>query len=200
MGRRFLGILGCVLLLATCKSRSKEGTVATTAPTNGKAETAAVERPPTRTAPLGLGEKAWNFSALAHNGQRVRLAEFLDKPVLVYFCAQSAAAPCHELASDLKRNWLELNASLSMVFAVTADDVVVQREYGAEHEIPFLLLADGSGELRRAFGVPEGGIMSYLLDRDASARRVFSPPTLHHATEVRQALQELGLLLPAYPL
>lgn len=190
----------CALLLGSvgCKTKTSTDAAANTA-VKSEQKTAAVVAP-VLSKPLAVGEQAWDFTALAHNGQRVRLSDFLDKPVVVYFCAQVSAAPCAELARGLTQQWLELNPALSMVFGVSADDTVVQREYGIEHEVPFLFLADSSGQLQRAFGVPAGSVVSYLLDRERKVRAVFSPPAgTSHAAEVRAALQQ-DAPLPTYPL
>jgi peroxiredoxin Q/BCP len=155
---------------------------------------------PKRDQPFAVGDVVWDFASLAQTGQRVRLHDFADKPVLVYFCPSNSVEACSALADTLTQRWLEVNPHLSMVFGVTQDDLITQREFGVLHEVPFLFLADTEGTLARGFGLAPGAVTSFLIDKDAHVRKVFTPPTANHPAEIVAALTELHLLAPAQPL
>jgi peroxiredoxin len=156
---------------------------------------------PVRSQPLARGDQAFDVTALAHNGQRILLSQFDDEPVVIYFCAHLTAAPCAELAAHLTRSWLQLNYTLSMVFAVTAQNTLEQREWAIEHESPFLFLADPESKLRAAFGVAPDAFASYLLDKERRVVAVWTPPQPGaHAQQIEAALREAGLLHEPYPL
>lgn len=156
---------------------------------------------PVLTKPLARGEQAFDVTAIAHNGQRALLSQFGDGPVVVYFCAHLTAGPCAELAAHLTRSWLQLNNTLSMVFAVTAQNTLEQREWAIEHEAPFLFLADPESKLRAAFGLASDAFASYLLDTERRVVAVWAPPAPSaHAQELEAALREAGLLKAPYPL
>jgi peroxiredoxin Q/BCP len=149
---------------------------------------------------LAVGEAVWDFAALAQTGQRVRQHDFADKPIVVYFCPSNAAQACSDLADAITKSWLDLNPHLSMVFGVTTDDMLTQREFGILHEVPYLFLSDADGTLARGFGVAQGAVVSYLVDKDAKVRQIFAPPSSAHPAELVRALGELGLRGPAQPL
>jgi peroxiredoxin Q/BCP len=186
--------------LAACACKPKTATPGTTSSKPGPAPLP-VAPAPKPTKPLQVGDSVWDFSALAQTGQRVRLHEFSNKPVLIYFCPNSFVEPCLGLALELTRQWLDINPHVSMVFGVTPEDAIVQREFGIEHELPYLLLSDRKSELSSSFGLGVGSFVSYLVDKDGKVLHVFNPPAAGaHSAEVVRVLTELKLLSPAPPL
>jgi peroxiredoxin len=192
-----LGLLGFALSCAT--ACSKPGTEAAGGPAvSHEVALAEAELP---SAPLVAGSIVNDFRALGHTGERVRLSRYLKKPVLVYFCPQDNAPACVQLATGLRDQWLKLNSQLGMVFGVSPEDMQVHSAYGAEHKLPFLMLADGTHQLEKTFGLGSGNMVSFLVGSDRKILRVFSPPAgIQHATEVIKALTDLGLAQPSDPI
>lgn len=182
-----------------CKSQSAEEA---DAPDEGvKKEAELTERPPVfPEAPLGAGAKVYDFSALAHNGQQVRLSDFWSKPVVVYFCSQNNADVCTSLALAIRDAWTDLHAQVGMVFAVSPEPTVVHREFSSEHKLSHLFLTDADATLHRIFGIQPGAVVSYLIDRNGVVREVFAPPAPNHGVEILDALTKLGLRGPDYPI
>jgi peroxiredoxin Q/BCP len=151
--------------------------------------------------PLTAGEQVFDFQALAHTGQRVKLSAFLDKPVVVYFCPQDTAELCTDLASGLRDAWLELNAHVSMAFAVSPEPTPIHREFAIEHELPHLFLADTSGKVREIFGLKPGVAIGYLVGEQRQILRVLQPASgAAFIADLQKALAELGLLRAPYPI
>lgn len=139
---------------------------------------------PNREVPIGQNEEVFDFTALAHNGQRLKLSEFLHKPVFLYFCPQDRADVCTQVALALRDSWLKLNGELSMAFGVSVEDTFMHREFSSEHKLPFLLLADTESSVHRALGVKPGTVMGYLIGQDRRVLQVFpsmDPQALAHA-------------------
>lgn len=144
--------------------------------------------------PLRAQQKVQDVKALGHNGQRVTLGAFSERPLLVYFCPRVGDAACTQLATHLRDAWLELVGQVEMVLGVSLDEVVVQRAFASGEKLPQLLVSDGEHQVHRAFGRKPGDVVSYLVGTDKTILRVFEPPdTERHAQEVLKALQELGL-------
>lgn len=190
-------LLAALILTAGCKPRGDNAGAQASA---SAAPKEVLPEAPRRDKPLAVGEAVWDFAALAQTGQRVRLHDFADKPILVYFCPTNSAQACGELCDAITKSWLDLNPHLSMVFGVTGDDMLTQREFGIVHEVPYLFLTDTDGALARGFGVAQGAVVSYLIDKQAQVRQVFMPPSSAHPAEVVKALTDLGLRGPAQPL
>jgi thioredoxin-dependent peroxiredoxin len=173
-------------------------------PTETAATSSAVlgnETAPAPKAPLKAGEQVFNFTALAHNGQRLRVSEFLRRPVLVYFCAADRDPRCQQLALSLRDHWLTLNPSLSMAFGVTTEDTVIHRDFAAEHALPHLLIADSDNSVRRVFGVAPAATTAFLINGERQIVHVFT--TLNAASfaqDVLTILKQLGLERSAPPM
>jgi peroxiredoxin len=196
--RRLHAYLVVLLGVSGCKSGASESkaanqtTPAVTVPENEKA--------PALARPIGQGERAFDFTGLAHTGQRIRLSEFMNKPALVYFCPVAGSPPCTELAQGLRDEWLSLIPQLSMVLGVSGESTVVQREFAADLELPYLLIADQAGSVHAAMGQKPDAVASYLIGSDREVLKAFVPPRLaDHGQEVLSALDALGLLQPPPP-
>lgn len=146
---------------------------------------------PAPSGPLAPGQAVFDFTALAHTGQRVQLSEFLDKPVVVYFCSQNVAEVCTQLAQSFRDTWLELNSTISMVFGVSQEDTFVHRDFVSTNKLPLLMLADTEGSVHRVMGVRPGSVVSYLIGSDAKVMNTFTtlnPPT--HARDILTILTQ----------
>ncbi len=159
------------------------------------------EKAPTPSAPLIAGQTVYDFNALAHNGQRVQLSEFLDKPVVVYFCPNDRAQLCTDLAVTIRDAWLDLNSHVSMVFGISTEGTVMHRDFSSEHQLPHLLLADAKLSVHQVFGLEGGMATSYLIGKDLTILRVLpANGGAVHVAALKQALAELNLLNEPYPI
>jgi peroxiredoxin Q/BCP len=145
---------------------------------------------------LQAGEAAPDFEGIAHTGMRVRLSAFLARPVVVYFYKGDKTAEGTAEARGFRDAWLRILPVAGMVLGVSADDRVQHRDFATAEELPFLLVADESQKIARAFGVPsEGGRshpVTFVVGKDGKIAHVFAEPTVDgHAAEVLTFLQSL---------
>jgi peroxiredoxin Q/BCP len=133
------------------------------------------ERDPGRL--LAVGETAPNFEGIAHTGMRVRLSSFLGKPVVVYFYAEDKSPADTTLARGFRDEWLKFNEKVGMVLGVSANDRISHKDFATEEELPFLLIADESHAIAKAFGVPsENGAekrTTFIIGKDGKISKVF---------------------------
>jgi peroxiredoxin len=185
----------------SCRPQTKHGTGASSSASPQR--DAILEQKPTEfpTAPLAAGATAFDFSALAHTGQALKLSDFLERPSVVYFCAQDKAPPCTALAGSLRDSWTDLHAHLGMVFGVSPEPSIVHDDFASEQRLPFLLLSDSDGTINKVFGLQPGTVISYLIGTDRKILHVFSSPNPSaHAAEIVGVLTTLGLKRKDYPL
>jgi thioredoxin-dependent peroxiredoxin len=185
-----------------CKSGSKSGAAELKPSQAAQAEEILQQKPVEYpTAPLTAGATVFDFAALAHTGQALKLSDFLHRPSLVYFCAQDRAPACTALATSLRDNWTDLHAHIDMVLGVSPEPSVVHDDFASEHRLPFLLLSDSDNTLHRVFGLQPGAVASYLIGKDRKILQVFTAPNVKtHAAEVDAALTALNLKQEPYPL
>jgi peroxiredoxin Q/BCP len=136
------------------------------------------------------------FEGIAQTGMRVRLSSFLDKPVVVYFYSADTSPEAASEARGFRDAWLRIAPVSGMVLGVSTDDRVRHRDFATAEELPYLIVADESQKIARAFGVPiEGGrekCVTFVVGKDGRIARVF--PEVRpdgHAAEVLAVLESL---------
>ena len=66
-----------------------------------------------------------------------------------------------------------------MVVGVSSDSVASHDKFAQANSLPFTLLADANGSLRKAFGVPKTlgmlpGRVTYVIDPEGRVRHIFN--------------------------
>jgi len=131
------------------------------------------------TSPL-LNQPAPDFTREAHDGQQVRLADHRGKSVVVlYFYPKDGTPVCTKEACAFRDAYEEFTKLGAVVIGVSADSPERHRAFAASRALPFLLLSDKDGSLRKAFQVPKTlGILpsrvTYVIDNQGVIRHVFS--------------------------
>lgn len=194
LGRRLAGVFWFALAFAC--SREAEPVSATTEATTAAPRPSVVWPQE----PLRVQQQVQTFRALGHNGQRVMLEHFLERPLVVYFCPHVQEPACAQLATHVRDAWLELVGQVEMVLGVSVDELVVQRAFASKEKLPQLLVSDQEQEVHRAFGRKPGDRVGYLIGTDRTILRVFEPLDAERlGQQVLEALQELDLQRPPLP-
>ena len=102
---------------------------------------------------LQEGQKAPEFSAKDQNGNRISLADFAGKTVVLYFYPKDDTPGCTSEACDFRDNYQGLSAKDIVVLGVSVDDEKSHKKFIAKHNLPFPLLADTDKEIVTAYGV-----------------------------------------------
>jgi peroxiredoxin Q/BCP len=81
------------------------------------------------------------------------------------------------------------------VIGISSDSVRSHERFVEKHGLPFVLLSDEGGEVRKLYGVPNTlglfpGRATYVIDEEGVVRHVFSSQ-LQAARHVEQALETL---------
>jgi peroxiredoxin Q/BCP len=129
---------------------------------------------------LTVGDRVPDFTLPDQNGQLVSLAELLTSACLVLFFYPKDDTPgCTAEACAFRDEHEALAQAGATVVGVSADDVSSHRRFADRHRLPFRLLADRGGMLRRRFGVPRtlgliDGRVTYIIDAKGVVRHVFN--------------------------
>jgi peroxiredoxin Q/BCP len=157
------------------------------------------QRTSTSMTPSPLNQLAPDFSREAHNGQQVSLADFRGKQVVVlYFYPKDGTPVCTKEACGFRDVHEEFARAGAAVIGVSADSLDRHRAFAAEHGLPFLLVSDEDGTLRKAFRVPKPlgllpGRVTYVIDKQGIVRHVFSAlfSAQRHVTEALDVVRRL---------
>jgi thioredoxin-dependent peroxiredoxin len=148
---------------------------------------------------LRIGDQAPNFTAEAHTGQPFHLADYRNRHVVVLFFYPSDGTPvCTAEACAFRDSYADFVAAGSVVIGISRDSLDSHRTFAADHNLPFLLVSDRDGAVRKAFGVPTTlgilpGRVTYVIDKCGIIRHVFNSAfgASRHVTEGLRVVKQL---------
>ncbi len=125
------------------------------------------------------GDRAPEFVAEDQNGQRVALSDFLGKhAVVLFFYPRDDSPICTREVCAFRDSWEDFTAAGAEVLGVSGDSVSSHARFASSHALPYRILSDPRGELRRAFAVPRvmgllPGRVTFVIDASGIIRDVF---------------------------
>jgi thioredoxin-dependent peroxiredoxin len=102
---------------------------------------------------LKVGDKAPVFTGLDQNGQRISLANFKGKKLVIYFYPKDNTPGCTAESCDLRDNYARFQHQGYDIVGVSADDAVSHQKFIAKFDLPFPLIADTDLSVIKAFDV-----------------------------------------------
>jgi thioredoxin-dependent peroxiredoxin len=149
---------------------------------------------------IQVGDKAPDFTLPAQSGELVRLYDRLgERVVVLYFYPKDNTSGCTAEACAFRDSHEIFTDAGAEVIGVSSDSADRHAGFAAKHELPFTLLADKGGRVRKSYGVPPvlgllPGRVTYVIDRAGTVRCVFSSMTnigqhVSSALEVVRKLQ-----------
>src|SRR6516225_12418098 len=126
------------------------------------------------------GDKAPDFTLPSQSGDQVRLYDRLGQRVVVlYFYPRDDTPGCTAEACAFRDSYEVFTGAGAEVIGVSSDSVDRHAAFAGKHELPFTLLSDEGGKVRKAYGVPAAlgfipGRVTYVIDRNGTVRHVFN--------------------------
>lgn len=145
---------------------------------------------------LKPGDPAPNFELKDQNGQTVRLSWFRDKSaVVVYFYPKDDTSGCTKEACAFRDQFAEFRGLEAEVLGVSSDSEASHRAFAAKYHLPFRLLSDPGGRVRKLYRVRATlgiipGRETFVIGRDGTIRATFASQ-LQPEAHIRQALAGL---------
>ena len=100
--------------------------------------------------PIQAGDRAPDFTAPAHNGQQVSLADFRGKHVVVlYFYPKDGTPVCTKEACSFRDAYEGFIQAGATVIGVSGDSPDSHRAFASRQRLPFLLLSDQEARCAR---------------------------------------------------
>jgi peroxiredoxin Q/BCP len=98
------------------------------------------------------GRKAPAFTLESASGQRVSLADFAGKDVIVYFYPKDDTPGCTKEACGFRDLWKDLQKAGVVVLGVSADGPASHAKFAGKYRLPFTLLSDPERKVMAAWG------------------------------------------------
>ena len=143
-----------------------------------------------------VGSKAPDFSLRSQSEEIVGLKDFLGKrPVVLYFYPKDDTPGCTKEACAFRDEYEKFGRLDAEVIGVSSDSVESHRSFAEKHDLPFTLLSDEEGKVRRLYGVPNTfgvfpGRVTYVIDEEGVIRHMFASQiaAVQHVEEALEAL------------
>jgi len=143
------------------------------------------------------GDVAPDFELPDASGERVRLNDFRGKnAVVVYFYPKDDTGVCTKQACTFRDDFAKFREAGAVILGISDDSTESHRAFAAKHSLPFPLLSDPGGKVRKLYGVKKAfgvlpGRVTFVIDRDGVVRHVYSGLFESHK-HVQEALAALG--------
>jgi peroxiredoxin Q/BCP len=128
---------------------------------------------------LKVGDKAPTFTLPTADGKPVSLVDYLGRPVVVYFYPKDDTPGCTAEACAFRDQYEDFKQAGAEVIGISSDPPESHARVAGKHQLPFVLLSDQGGTVRKVYGVPATlgllpGRVTFVLDRDGTIRHMFS--------------------------
>ena len=152
---------------------------------------------------LKIGDKAPLFELLDKNNQKVRLKDFKEKKVVLYFYPKDMTSGCTQEACDFRDAFPAFNKLKAVVLGISADSVSSHIKFADKYELPFTLLSDENKEVVEKYGVWKEKSMygkkymgiertTFIIDGNGIIKNIFAKVKVDgHVEEVMKALGEI---------
>jgi peroxiredoxin Q/BCP len=147
-----------------------------------------------------VGDVAPDFTLPSHSGEQVSLRDVLQRgPVVLYFYPKDETPGCTAEACSFRDSYEAFRDAGAEVIGVSSDSIDAHERFASRHGLPFILLADAGGAVRKRYGVRATlalipGRVTFVIDREGVVRHVFSSQTnmQRHVDEALAALGEIA--------
>jgi peroxiredoxin Q/BCP len=139
------------------------------------------------------GDKAPDFTLPSQSGAPVRLRDRLgERVVVLYFYPKDDTRGCTAEACAFRDSFEVFTDAGAEVIGVSSDSVASHAAFADRHKLPFTLLSDEGGHVRKSYGVPSvlgllPGRVTYVIDREGTVQHVFNSMT-HISQHIDDAL------------
>jgi thioredoxin-dependent peroxiredoxin len=148
-----------------------------------------------------VGDTAPDFTLPSQSGEEVSLRDFVGKKkvVVLYFYPKDDTPGCTKEACSFRDEYQRFGNLEAEVIGISSDSVKSHQRFVEKHGLPFVLLSDERGEVRKLYGVPNTfglfpGRVTYVIDEEGVVRHVFSSQlgVTRHVEQALKALEVIG--------
>jgi len=148
---------------------------------------------------LKEGDSAPDFSGIDQNGKQIKLSDFSDKKLILYFYPKDDTPGCTKEACNLRDNYQELKNNDFEVIGVSADNSAKHLKFIDKYELPFSLIADTDKTvinayqcwgLKKFMGREYDGILrkTFVIENNTIVKLFEKVKTADHFQQIMEAL------------
>jgi peroxiredoxin Q/BCP len=148
---------------------------------------------------IEAGQPAPDFELPDAEGKRIRLADFRGKKaVVLYFYPKDDTPGCTAEACSFRDSYEEFQDAGAEVIGVSSDGGAAHEKFATKYKLPFMLLSDRGGVVRKQYGVPATlgllpGRVTFIIDKQGVVQRTFNSQfqATKHVSEAIEALRAM---------
>jgi peroxiredoxin Q/BCP len=150
---------------------------------------------------IKVGDEAPDFTFTHKNGSPASLKSLRQqKAVILYFYPKDDTPGCTAQACSFRDAYEDFVQAGAEVIGVSADESAAHESFASRYRLPFTLVSDADGSLRKSYGVPRSflgllpGRVTYVIDREGIVQHVFNSQlqATKHITEAMDVLKRLS--------
>ena len=121
-----------------------------------------------------------DFELYDQAGRAVRLSGFRGlSPVVLFFYPKDNTRVCTKEACAFRDDYAQFRAIGAQLFGISNDSSDSHTEFASRHSLPYPLLSDKGGKVKKLFGVKSTlgiipGRATFVIDREGVVRHIFS--------------------------
>ena len=146
-----------------------------------------------------VGDQAPDFTLSTQSGEQVSLKDFLGKRnIVLYFYPADNTPGCTAEACAFRDSYEVFKGAGAEVIGISTNSAASHQQFAAKHRLPFILLSDPKGIVRKRYGVSATfgllpGRVTYIIDTQGIVRHLFIDQW-HATRHVSDALKTLEAL------
>lgn len=150
-------------------------------------------------AKLNIGDPAPDFELLNQDGTAVRLSSYFHKKhIVLYFYPKDETSGCTKEACGFRDSYEEFMDANTEVIGVSSDTVDSHKLFQLSRRLPFQLLSDPQGSIRKLYGVSSSflglipGRETFIIDKAGTVQyKVATQMPLPHIKRALETVKEL---------
>lgn len=148
---------------------------------------------------ITVGDAAPDFKLMNQSGEWVTLSSFCGvKAVVLYFYPKDDTPGCTVESCTFRDSYEDFQAAGAEVIGISSDSLESHQKFASKHKLPFTLLSDEGGQVRKLYGVPATlgllpGRVTYVIDKSGVVRHTFNSQfnPKAHVQEALGVLQQI---------
>lgn len=128
---------------------------------------------------LQIGDKLPHFILNNEHSQPVNISSLKGKYMILFFYPKDDTPGCVKEACSFRDAFAELSDAGAVVYGVSSDKPSTHALFKAKYHLPYSLLSDTGGELRKLLGVPTDlfglfpGRVTYIFDKEGKLIEIY---------------------------
>jgi peroxiredoxin Q/BCP len=126
-----------------------------------------------------VGDQAPDFTLSTASGEQVSLSDFVGKSnIVLYFYPADNTSGCTAEACAFRDSYEAFKDAGAEVIGISSDSTASHQQFAAKHRLPFILLSDPKGVVRKRYGATTmfgviPGRVTYIIDTQGVVRHIF---------------------------